>query len=100
MYGPDATNSASYLAPVSFAFGTGVLVGSAPRYGISACGASKLNTIVLSSGRVTPGGTSPLSGVQSRLGLSAFCRYCGPTSPNLPNERAMPYAMSFEVIGV
>src|SRR5215831_11407477 len=90
MYGPEETKSASYLVPSYLAFGTGVLVGSAARNGISGCALSKENLIVLSSTTVTPGGTSPLSGVQSRLGFSAACTYCGPWAPRSPIDWAMP----------
>ena len=45
-YGPDATQSSSYCAPVSLAFGTGVVVGRAATKGNSGCGAANVNTIV------------------------------------------------------
>src|ERR1043166_7835114 len=53
MYGPDDHGlSVPYLAPVSWACGTGPAVGMASRYGKSANGAASLKTIVLSSGVV------------------------------------------------
>src|SRR6476620_1612664 len=81
MYGPEATHSASYFAPESLAFGTGVVVGMAATYGSSGWAFAKANLMVLSSGVVTPG-ASPASGpLYLRSGSSAFCRYCGPCSP-------------------
>src|SRR5262245_15689014 len=100
MYGPEATHSASYFAPESLAFGTGVVVGNAATYGNSGWAFGKANLMVLSSGVVTPGASPSEGPLYLRSGSSAFWAYCGPCSPNSLNDRAMPYAMSFEVIGV
>src|SRR2546421_369739 len=99
LYGPMDTKSCSYLSLSYLAFGTGVVVGKAARNGNSGCAAGSLKTMVLSSGTVTSGGTSPWSGVHLPSGSRMLWMYCGPSVPSDPIEIATPNATSLARIG-
>src|SRR5215212_1332719 len=105
LYGPEENGLLSRSTPVSLSGGSGAVYGSDTANGRSQCGWANSKRSVFASGIVRPGGSEVLFALKSHLvsycGVSAShsWMYVGPPVRSGSKERAMPYAISFEVIG-